>query len=366
MAMSVWFSYRCHYDLPAARFVKRFEEGTILEWFRKYCRPIADADEASAYAKQLFGFEPYGFGYFLTRLAEEHVPPPRNNRELYRALDYWSVQGEWICSPHAIQGLDDDDEQEMAFYLFDDIFDSKYPERVAWLTCEDWRLPGNAGAGSFQPEFALTGLKPEGQWEGAVYLVFLVNDGCELSDLDRGAYRLDGVRLPQLTRWLTRVSEEERDKCDWCGTLRDLADEILADDPKSEPAEKAFLHDLRGNPHDDTVWEVYGDWLEEQGRHRAEMWLLERALARIGRRPIHRHPADEVPENTPNLSQWLVRPHVAQLCLHESTVYRHNCFDHWVLFDDLWASAHPDLANSLLRQLERWDVLSSPHRSRYE
>ena len=56
--------------LPAARFVKRFEEGTLLEWFREHCKPIAGSDEAEAHAKQLFGFEPYGFGYFLNRLAE--------------------------------------------------------------------------------------------------------------------------------------------------------------------------------------------------------------------------------------------------------------------------------------------------------
>jgi hypothetical protein len=34
------------------------------------------------------------------------------------------------------------------------------------------------------------------------------------------------------------------------------------------------------------------------------------------------------------------------------------------LFDDVWASAYPDLANSLLRQMDRWDVLSSPRRGR--
>jgi uncharacterized protein (TIGR02996 family) len=363
--MSVWFAYRCHYDLPATRFVKRFDEATILEWFRNHCKPIADNKEATAYAMTLLGIVPYGFPYFLTRLAEEKVPPPRNNRELHAAFNYWGVQGEWLCQAHAIQGLDDDDEEEMAFYIFDDVFASKYPERVAWLLQEDWRLPADVGTGSFTPAFRTTRVKPRGGGEGTTYLAFLVcHDSCNLSDLNAEADRLDGVRLPELARLLARVGEAQREDYGWCGELHDLADEILAEDSAGEPLEKVFLHELRANPHDDARWNVYGDWLEERGRPRAELWLLQRALERIGKRPIHRHPKDSVPEDTPNRSQWRVEPHLAQLCLHEATVYRHNCFHHWVLFDDLWASAHPDLANSLVRQLERWDVLSSPRRAR--
>jgi hypothetical protein len=32
-------------------------------------------------------------------------------------------------------------------------------------------------------------------------------------------------------------------------------------------------------------------------------------------------------------------------------------YHQWYLFDDLWASAHPDLANAILRYASRWDVL---------
>jgi hypothetical protein len=143
--MSVWFVHRCHHGLPATRFVKRFDEPTLLDWFRNHCKPIADADEAEAYVQRLLGIRPYGFSYFLTRLAEEKVPPPRNERELRAAFGYWSVEGEWLFQPHAIQGLDDDDDEEMAFYLFDDVFAQKHPERVAWLMREDWRLPADSG-----------------------------------------------------------------------------------------------------------------------------------------------------------------------------------------------------------------------------
>jgi uncharacterized protein (TIGR02996 family) len=363
--MPVWFVYRCHYDLPAAKYVKRFEAPTLLDWFRASCKPIANDQEAHAWVKDLLGIDPYGFGYFLTRLAEEKAQPPRNNRELRETLGHWNVEGDVLFSPHAIQVLDDDDENEMAFYLFDDVFAREHPERVAWLMHEGWELPPDAGGGPFEPAFKTPRLKPHGGGEGATYLVFMVShDALELTDLEREQRRLDGVRLPGLARLLAGVGEAEQEKFDWPGEAMDLAGEVLAEDPEADPMEKVFLQELRAEPRDGSRWEVFGDWLEEQGRPRADLWLLEKALARIGRRPLHLHPRETTPEDTPNRSRWRVEPHVAQLSLHESTVWGRDCFDHWVLFDDLWASAHPDLANSLIRQLDRWDVLSGPRRPR--
>jgi uncharacterized protein (TIGR02996 family) len=364
--MSIWFVYRSHHDLPATRLVKRFEESTILEWFCNHCKPIADRDEAEAYVKQMLGIEPHGFAYFLTRMAEDNIPPPRNNRELHEAFHGWPVEGQWRCRPHAIQGLDDDDEQEMAFYIFDDVFAGKYPERVAWLMQEDWRLPSGIGSGSFKPAFRTARLKPRGKGEGTTYLVFLVCiDSCTLSDLSGEAFRLDGVRLPELAGWLSLAGEAEREEHLWCDELSTLAEEILVEEAGCDPMETVFLRELRANPKDDSHWNVYGDWLEERGQPRAEITLLQRAFARIARRePRQHHPSIPVPKG--GLSQYRVEPHLAQLCLHTGTVFNHNDFDHWVIFDDLWASAHPDLANSLLRQLERWDVLSGTRPSRSE
>jgi hypothetical protein len=48
-----------------------------------------------------------------------------------------------------------------------------------------------------------------------------------------------------------------------------------------------------------------------------------------------------------------VGEHIAQLCYNNRGYYQQ-----WIFFDDLWASAHRDLANSLLRYVHRWDVLS--------
>ena len=61
-------------------------------------------------------------------------------------------------------------------------------------------------------------------------------------------------------------------------------------------------------------------------------------------------------------SQWVVTQHLAQLSLNVGAWERTQLFVHWVLFDDLWASANADLANALFCAASRWDVLSSPRR----
>ena len=54
--------------------------------------------------------------------------------------------------------------------------------------------------------------------------------------------------------------------------------------------------------------------------------------------------------------------HLAQACKHVATERLGRLkglkdYHQWIFIDDLWASAHPDLGQSLLRFAARWDVL---------
>src|SRR5262245_45662921 len=130
--MTVWFTHRSHYDLPATKFVKRFDEPNLLAWFRKHCPPIPDFEQAQAHARRLLGIDPPGFASFLTRYAESGLPPPENDRQLRKVVqENWHVEGSIYFQRGAIQILDDDDELEYAFYLFDGDFAARYPERTA-------------------------------------------------------------------------------------------------------------------------------------------------------------------------------------------------------------------------------------------
>jgi hypothetical protein len=52
-----------------------------------------------------------------------------------------------------------------------------------------------------------------------------------------------------------------------------------------------------------------------------------------------------------------VEEHLAQMCLDGSWTDE-PYFGQWIFFDDLWASAHADLANAILHFAARWDVLT--------
>ena len=51
--------------------------------------------------------------------------------------------------------------------------------------------------------------------------------------------------------------------------------------------------------------------------------------------------------------------HLAQLCLHVGDFFGKDTYHQWIIFDDLWAGEHPDLAEGILRYAKRWDVLTS-------
>jgi uncharacterized protein (TIGR02996 family) len=311
----------------------------------------------------------FRFPYFLEEYAESNLAPPRTERQLHNLIrQHWIVEGEVLCQPGAIQVLDNDDELEFAFYIFDDAFARKYPERTEWFMQEDWRLPTNVGTGGFRPLFPTQELLPRGRWTGTTYVViFSYYDSLNLTDVSGGASRLAGVRLPQLARWFATNPPHEEGQ--WGTALEDIAEQILAvirGARAKDPTERAFLRALREKPGDDGLWEVFGDWLEEHGRPRTDWWLLESALQRISEALPGRHSGDLNPKRKGNLSKWHVTSHLAQLCLHTASYGQTHLFAHWVLFDDVWASAHPALANSVLRQNDRWDVLSSPRRRRTE
>jgi uncharacterized protein (TIGR02996 family) len=137
------------------------------------------------------------------------------------------------------------------------------------------------------------------------------------------------------------------------GHLREATHAALADEAAHAAGdEAALLAALAADPDDGVVWSAYSDWLQEQGWPPAGAYLLERALRRADAGHYHNN-RDRAKD------QILVQTHIAQACLHTANwgAGYGDLYHHWVQFDDLWAAAHPDLANSLLRFASRWDVL---------
>lgn len=358
--MAVYFVYRSHYDNPGCKYVRRFDADTVLDWFRSVWKPIPDTNQppypSVEYADRLIGRHVYSFARLFEQIAEHGWPPPRTMRELAGRLNESIYGNEVMSGPHHVQALTDDDELEMAIYVFDDHYAEKHPDRAAFLVREDWRLPDGAAESGFRsPKVPKARELVSG--EGCTYFVHLAAyDSGSLSDLpDYSMHgRVDGVRLPDFPRYLFAMESLARTEAGREGLDRELLQLLggltrYAD--KARGDEKAFLTGLRTNPDDSAAWSAYSDWLEERGRspgHVLRQTLVgyepEAGCSKEGRKP--------------RKDQANVQAHVAQVCKHiDHWDFAGDVYHHLILFDDLWAAAHPDLANSILRFASDWDVL---------
>jgi uncharacterized protein (TIGR02996 family) len=352
--MTVHFVYRSHYHGPTGLYVKRFDEPSILDWFRNRWRGVRYDAGAYRYAEELLGTYVYGFASLFDRIAEHSLPPPRSSRALQEVFDeHLYVEGEVLFSPHLMQVLTDDDEIQLAYYFFDDEYLAKHGKRAAFLLHDGWQLPAEAGKGGFRPA-EKTNRIGKARGEGTTYLVFhSFYDSGNLDDIE-GAFRIDGLRLPQLAQYLAR-NDMPDEGCSLGYDLAALRSQLLPQGKKAKSAEDPFLFAIRENPEDDAPWLIFNDWLAERGGGSSGAFILERALRGVSRCT----PGDYSNwKFNPKKSLIQVEEHVAVFCRHVAQWRRGDDMYHqWYFFDDLWAGAHPDLANAILRYAGRWDVL---------
>jgi uncharacterized protein (TIGR02996 family) len=252
-----------------------------------------------------------------------------------------------ICfEEHCLQVLADADDSHVAYYFFDDDFLASHAGLASYFLLDDWRLPDGAGAAGWVA-VAETDKSPHVGGEGSLYVVEL-ELACEhLRDLDM-IREIPGVRVPGVCRWLMSLESVNREQLDL--NLIELREALLSADLAEGEQELAFLLALRENPQDDLTWNAYSDWLGEHGSRPAGLHLLERGVRHL---------------MTQGQAHGLMQvgDHVAQTFVTYSVDPR---YDHWFFFDDLWGSAHPDLADALLRYGSRWDVLSTGDETEWE
>jgi uncharacterized protein (TIGR02996 family) len=167
--------------------------------------------------------------------------------------------------------------------------------------------------------------------------------------------RIDGVRLPGLARHLAN-SELIDDETP--SELVLLKEALFSQPVDAFRHETAFLDELRSRPDDEATWMAYSDWLSERGGPSAGIEVLRRAMEAVAAEGVR-----SGWKHDPSRSRIHAEEHLAQMCIHtlEQQLARgvRNHWDQWYFFDDLWASAHPALANGLLAYGLRWDALSS-------
>ena len=344
--MSAYFVYRSHYEGPSGKHVRRFDAASVLGWFQQVWEPAKQAEDAAEWVKSEIGTSVYGFASIFEAARQHDLSPPTSDRKLKSYLEeHLYVEGEIRYKPHALQVLTDDDEIELAYYVFDDHYLRQHPGQSDYLLHQDWRLPTASGNRPCTPGVATKQLQPRGAGAGETYLAFLAfYDSGGLSDLEEfgGPCRIKAVRVPELAEYLEGTLPDET----WPLELKLLRSQIRPDDAREVRLEAALGRVAR--------LPVFRICESELGA-RLGLGTVEEARAQV----------EDVVKSLwgrpdPDASKSLVGTsrHLVQLCLHVGNWFGNHVHHQWLFFDDLWAGEHTALAEGVLRYAKRWDVLS--------
>lgn len=382
--MNVYFVYRSNYYFPELNYLRTFKADSVLDWFKQNWHSAPSFDEAHSFARSLIGIDVYGFDSIFEAIGEHTLEPPKTTEELDLILaDHLYVEGEISFRPHAIQVLTDDDELDVAYYIFDDHFLKEHKEHTAYLLQSVWHLPTAISDQPFRCTENCRELGPGGKGEGNVYCSFqsFYDSGGNLSDI-AGTWKIDGVRLPQLAQFLGSEAPQ-RDPADyaWPSELLILRSQLLNAPESAGFDERTLLNQLIENHTSETNWQLSYSQMKDLGYQNPGLVYLERALKSAADYPVSEMDYQSAWEDREQLAmnrndllkdleQWQISndssksrvqvdEHIAQISVHTQNWHGMDLYNRWIIFDDLWASANEELANSILRYSNRWDVLTT-------
>lgn len=343
------FVYRSHKAGVLSKRVVKLPASSVLEWFARHIAEAASAGDVDrigdAVRDELGGFV-YGLSSLFDAAKEHALAPPGSTDELRALLrEHLYVEGgpENIrVDDHSVRVLTDDDEVRLAYFFFDDAAIAAHPHRLAYLLLDEPRLPASASDTGLDLSRGLDSFEPRGTGAGATYAcLFTFYDGDSLPGTS-GVF--EGVRLPELAAHLRAVVPYSKPE-EWSA-------KYLATWPLELRALRAMVE-----PGDTT---------------------LSRALERVQELPLHHIGSDtnhtragvgphakakielvtlaqdKQPDTDPSRSIIDEHPHALLFAMHATKWFGHQ---QWILFDDLWAAAHEDLARSILQYATGWDPL---------
>ncbi|WP_327085439.1 hypothetical protein OIE66_24150 [Nonomuraea sp. NBC_01738] len=337
----MYFIYRSWNQGPQSKLVRHVPGVTVLDWFRRAW------DQATGeWLEGELGTAPYG----LHTIFETGEPAPPNMAELRRLMrTHLYYEEEFRVDDHSVRVLTNDDDVKIAYYFADDDLVAAEPDRWAYAVHDGRRLPDASDghalpfASPVPPHLADLG---ETAHDGATYVIVH-----EIEDTDRSAGSLrptvfPGVRLPHLASAL-RASDADAEH--WPG-------QILALRALSAPGEQDITPALERRNR----WPRLDHPLEEQRglfaklarphpeAHATAMGLADAFTPEYG--------------SDPELTLIDGGRHLAQMRMHTTGYFGYS---QWFLFDDVWATAHPDLAASLLHYIGHWDPRCARRHPRY-
>lgn len=341
-----WFVYRHPSEAGWGKRVVRLPDASVLEFFQRTWREAPRDETLHEWLRQQLGGDVYGLAALYRAVAEEGVPAPKSLGELQVYLDrhLW-VEGDPIeqirVGEHSVRVRTDDDDHELAYHFFDAAALRAHPEHLAFLVHDDPKLPAGAATNStITAPTDVPRLLPSADGEGfTVAICAPVLETATLSGLEQHpAVRIvDGVRVADLADHLRGVQPDGDEP--WPMPWLALRAVLGAQDETV-----TGLRTLQGL-RNDLVFTFGGppmEGIDLTGEHAAVHAATTAALADAAN--AGEEASGEVDSGA-----------------HHAVAFLGGDTGPMILFDDLWASAHPELAHSLIGWARGWDPLDAVH-----
>jgi hypothetical protein len=279
--MPFTFSYRSPYENLTGRFVRRFEDHSILSWFQENWH---SKDES----KELLGKTVYGFEALFEKISESQIPIPKTSKELGEVLKkhVYAEEGTRF-SPNVLEVFTDDDELDLQYFFVEDEFAKQHPERTAFLL-HDGSLPTKVSDSNSEPCTFLYVHSPVQSADSQTW-DRVVCPGVRLADDPKAVIEAyEELKYAEAETFFSALVEWKENKMDWPEILKKWVEKSDDTDDESKIKDASLVL------CDDHICQLH---------HHAETWRLRRNPKRL--------------------------------------------FYQTIIFDDVWAASHPDLAKSI-------------------
>ena len=339
-SQGIWFVYRSPHVGPLGKRVRRVAAPSVLGWFQAMIEEARVSAAPERIADAALGGPVHGLGALFEAAKKHSLHTPKTTGTLTKLLhEHLHVEGgtdSVRLDAHALRVFTNDADTELAWFFFDDEALRKSPRTLAYLLHDETKLPDGDADRPFATAPVPACTSP-GEGEGATWAC--LNTFYDRHALHGRAMMFPGVRLPALAARLRAVTPDLDSNADGPDRfpieLRLLRAMLDDGDEKLAPA----LARVAAYPLGSVV---------KKGDHAA----LGGGAIDAARASFEAAAAGVKHAGDPTKSIVSEGEHAALLAAHTDDKLG---YQQWILFDDRWAAANPDLATSMLHYAEHAD-----------
>ena len=354
--MNVYFVCRTPYQ-ENFKFHKKFRKISVLDWFQYFWR-IDRSDEDSFYAnlKEYIGISVYGLDRYglANAIYEGDAIMPQNYEELINCLiEYSYVKKISIHNNNLLQVYTDDDEVDIAYYIFDEQYLQENKLKVEYLLMQELNM-GYSDARFSEQVYVKTLFTKQESLNSTYFVVFSAwgdNNMYNLEKYRNSVICIKGVELEKLPDFLyswnplttpdlvptellllksqAKIVSSSNDLESYLKNLTQFPISILDD-------KKFFDENIIFGQESDKIDEAIRDAVENRNA-----FLTQNNVA------ISFDPA---------LCSIDIKPHIVTSKFHLGKIHGKDVYDYWMIFDSSWASANYMLANSIINFASKWSI----------